>query len=490
MKKLLRLLLRLFLFSLVILAGIFTLNTIGFTSKQVKVEPVQKMEISEKVVSRLSKALQCPTVSYNHKIDTAAFLNLDTLLQASFPLVDSFLERETVNKYSFIYKWQGRNTKLSPILLMGHLDVVPVEESRLSDWEAPPFSGKIIDGNIYGRGTLDDKMSVMGLLEAVEILLKENYTPNRTVYLAFGHDEEVSGKNGAGAIAEKFKERKIDFEYVLDEGGMTLNNAMPGLDAPLAMIGIAEKGYVTLSLTAQLQNGGHSSMPPSQTAIGMLSEAIHKLQQNPFPAKIDGAVGALLNHVGPEMNLFNKVIFANSWLTEDLLIGQFSKSGSANALIRTTVAPTMLRGGFKENVLPTKASAKINFRILPGETTQSVLEYVRDVIDNEQVVVQFSEDSVKENPSPVSSTESFGFETIQATIQQLNPEAVVSPSLVIAQTDSRHFSKVAKDVYRYSPLTLNQEDLSRFHGLNERIEVEQYKNMIRFYRQLIMNSCR
>ena len=377
MKKLIRLLFRLLFFSGVILIGIFTINTIRFTSKKVKVEPIEKMKISEGVATRLSRAIQFSTISYNHKIDTTAFVYLDSFLQRSFPLVDSLLERETVNKYSFIYKWQGRNSKLDPILLMAHMDVVPVEESRLGDWEAPPFSGKIRDGKVWGRGTLDDKMSVMGILEAVELLLSTDYSPNRTVYLAFGHDEEVTGQKGAKAIADKFKQQKIEFEYVLDEGGLILNKAMPGLDVPLAMIGIAEKGYTTLTLTAQLKNGGHSSMPPAETAVGMLSEAIQTLQHNPFPAKINGAVKELLNHVGPEMALFNKVIFANSWWTEDLLLAQFAKGGSSNALIRTTIAPTMLRGGFKENVLPTKASAKINFRILPGETTESVLEYVK-----------------------------------------------------------------------------------------------------------------
>jgi len=469
---------------------VFTIKTIRYPSMQVKIEPIEKVAIDNAVAQRLGQAIQFPTISFESKVDTTAFENLDSFIQKSYPLIDSLLEKETINRFSYIYKWQGKNPKLNPILLLAHLDVVPVEESSLDKWTHPPFSGKIVDNVIWGRGAMDDKSSIFSILEAVEMLLKSDYLPERTVYLAFGHDEEVSGLNGAQVIAKKFKQQKIEFEFILDEGSLIVENAVAGLASPLALIGVAEKGYTTLTLTANLEEGGHSSMPPSETAVGVLSKAIYTLQENPFPAKIDGAVRDMFNHIGPEMGAFNKVLFANLWLTEGLIVGQFNKSPQSSAMIRTTTAPTMLRGGIKDNVLPTKASARINFRILPGETVESVANYVRETIDDDRVIVAPPDAQKSQNPSVVSSTESFGFQIIQTTIQQLNPDVVVAPSLVIAATDSRHYTELSDHIYRFQPIQIDKSETKRFHGIDEQLEVENYKNMIRFYRELILNAGR
>ena len=490
MRKLVRLLLRLSLFAFIVVVGIFTINTIRFASKQVKIDPIKQGAVDDATVQRFAQGIQFPTVSSESKVDTNAFEQLLQFIETAYPLADSLLEKEVVNQFSLIYKWQGRNPKLDPILLMGHTDVVPVEESSISKWEHAPFSGDIADGFIWGRGTLDDKLNVFGLLEAVSSLLEKNFTPERTVYLAFGHDEEVSGLHGAQAMAKIFKSRKINFEFILDEGSFTIGEALNGLEAPLAMIGIAEKGYTTLTVTASLQEGGHSSMPPAETAVGVLSKAIYTLQSNPFPAKIDGAVKDMLDYIGPEMSPLFKVIFANTWLTEGILKAQFSSSPQSAALIRTTTAPTMLRGGIKDNVLPTRASAKVNFRILPGETPESVLEYVRTIIDDPRVVVNFSEGKFNNAPSALSSTESFGFQIIQKTIQQINPEVVVAPSLVIGATDSRHYAELSENIYRYSPVQIHKSETKRIHGINERLSVDEFKQMTRFYHQLIVNATR
>jgi carboxypeptidase PM20D1 len=490
MRKLIRLLLKLTLIFAFISGCILAFNAFTFSSRQIKIDPIEKTEISDDVVKRFSQALTYPTISNQSKVDTQAFRNLDTFIQKTYPLLDSLLEKESVNQFSRLYKWQGKNPKLEPILLMAHMDVVPVEEGSLENWEEAPFSGKISDGFIWGRGTMDDKFSVFSIIEAVHSLLKTDYIPERSIYLAFGHDEEVGGKNGAQAIAELLEKRGLRFEFVLDEGGMVMDNAMSGMNAPLAMIGLSEKGYVTLSLTANLKEGGHSSIPPKTTAVGLLSESIYKLNQNPFPAKIDGAVGEMFEFIGPEMSFFHKILFANLWATEGLLVSNLSNENTSNALIRTTIAPTMLRGGFKDNVLPTKASAKINFRILPGETVESVQEYVREVIDNEQVIVALSEAGNKTEPSPVSSTEAFGFQILHKTIREIFHEAVVSPSLVVGGTDSRHFANVSDNIYRFMPLHCDKSDTKRFHGLNERVRVENYKDAVRFYERLILNACR
>lgn len=489
MKKVLRLLSRLFIFVLIGIVGIVGVKTFMFTSRQVPVDAVPRTEIPDEAVDHLSTAIQFPTISRSGRIDTSAFLDLDTFLRATYPNVDTLLEFTPIN-LSKVYKWPGKNPKLAPVLLLGHMDVVPIEEATIEKWEHPPFSGAIADGYIWGRGTIDDKMSVIGLLEAVEALLKQDYSPERSLYLAFGHDEEIGGKDGAQSIAAHFEKQGIQFEYVLDEASMIIQDALNGLDEPLAMIGIAEKGYVTLTLTASLENGGHSSMPPKETAVGILGAALSELQDNPCPAKIEGATKEFLTYVGPEMPLLYKALFANTWLTKGLLVQQFNNDPAAAALLRTTTAPTMLRGGVKENVLPSRASAKINFRIFPGETIETVKDYVREVVNDKRVIVAESIGSFQGDPSPVSNTDAFGFQVLQKTTQEIFPTTVVAPSLVIAGTDSRHYINVCKNIYRFSPIQIKKEDLKRFHGINERLSVENFKTSIQFYQQLIQNSCK
>lgn len=489
MKKLLRLILKIFFLCFLLTVLVTVYNTMTADSKQIESTPVEKIKISDEVLLNLSAAIQYPTVSAG-AIDSTAYRKLDTLIQQSFPLIDSLLERTVVEDFSYIYKWSGSNPRLKPILLIAHTDVVGVEGGTEEKWKVPPYSGAVQDGYLWGRGTLDDKSEVFSILEAVELLLSEDYTPARPVYLAFGQDEEVGGKKGAIPIAEAFKTQGIEFEYVLDEGSLILENALDGLEPPLAMIGITEKGYTTLTITAVLENGGHSSMPPQETTVGILANAVAKLQANPFPLKVDGATKQFFEYIGPECKPLQKTLFTNLWLTKGLIARQLGQDNTSAALLRTTTAPTMLRGGIQENVLPTKASAKINFRILPGETVETVITHVREVIDDKRVIVSESKTGASANPSPVSPTEGFGFEVLQRTIGEIFPETVVAPSLVIAATDARHYTEVSKNVYRFMPLKFTRPDLKRLHGIDERIGTQAYKDMIRFYRQLILNSCR
>ena len=488
MRKLRRLLFRLLLFTLLIIVAVVTIKTVSYSSKQIDVPPVEKIKVKDDVVQRLSDIVKIPTVSYEDHVDTSAFLSFFEYIDSNFILVDSLLQKTQINQFSRVYKWQGRNPNLKPYLLMAHLDVVPVEGESLQQWTEPPYSGKIKDDFIWGRGTLDDKVSAMGILETAEILLKENYEPQRSIYFAFGHDEEVGGVNGAQAIVEYFLAEKISFEYILDEGSIVLENAIAGLSQPLALIGTAEKGYCTLELNVNLEEGGHSSMPPQETAIGILSKALAKLEDHPFPANISQNTQELFDHIGPEMSLPNKAIFANTWLFEGLLQSQLSKAPSSNAILRTTMAPTIINGGVKENVLPTKVSATINFRIIPGETSETVINYLEKTIDDERVKIVQQAASFSSEPSKVSSSSSFGFNALQKTTKEIFPEAIVSPSLVIAGTDSRHYEPVSENIYRFMPMQLKNEDLKRIHGIDERISIENYKTMIAFYYQLILNS--
>ncbi len=490
MKRLKWLIRRILFFSFLILAAILITKTISFKSKQVIVDSIPLASVDDKVVERLSKVVQIPTTSYEDRIDTAAFLEFIEYLDSNYLLVDSFLDKSIVSEFSIVYKWPGKNPRLEPILLLGHIDVVPVEQESWSAWTHPPYSGAISDGFIWGRGTLDDKVSILGILEAIESLLKEGYQPERTVWLAFGHDEEISGANGAKAIAMMFRQMGLNFEYILDEGMVLIEDALPGLSKPVALIGTAEKGYTTLKLTARLPLGGHSSMPPRETAIGILSNAILKLQNNPFPANMDGPVASLFEYAGPEMSFPMKTVFANKWLTGGLLKWQLSGANTTNALIRTTMAPTILRSGLKENVMPTEAAVSINFRIAPGQTVESVVDFVKETINDDRVEVSRLSNDFNSEPSPVSETGSFGYRVIEKTAHEIFPEIIVAPTLVLAATDSRHYVDVAKNIYRFLPVKMTKANTSRIHGIDERIGTEDYKTVIRFYRQLLMNSCK
>ncbi len=489
MKKVFKFAFRLFLLTSLIILAIMLYNAFTSDSKQIISNPAEKIIVEDKVLNNLASAIQLPTVSAG-VIDSTAFKNLDTLLQKTYPLIDSLLEREVVNDFSYIYKWSGLNPRLKPILMLAHTDVVPVESSSKDKWTVPPFSGKIQDGYLWGRGALDDKLEIFSMFEAVEMLLNEDYNPERTIYFAFGQDEEVGGKKGAIPMAKIFEERNITFEYILDEGSIILEKALDGLDEPLAMIGITEKGYTTLTITALLEEGGHSSMPPNETAVGVLSKAVVSLQENPFPLKVDGATELFFEYIAPESAFLQKMLFTNLWLTEGLITSQLEKDNTSAAILRTTTAPTMLRGGIKDNILPTRASAKVNFRIIPGETIQTVAARVREVINDERIIVEIEKEEISSNPPPISPTENFGFQVIQKTVGEIFPDVVVAPSLVIAATDARHYTGLSKNIYRFSPITITRADLKTIHGIDEKISTEGYKDMVRFYRNLFLNSCR
>ena len=483
MKRLIRLL----ILAVIVLIGILILNTLRTSSKQLRETPVHPLKVSDQALERLSQGIQMATVSVEGPEPTAPFLALDTLLRKQFPLLDSLLERQRFAKGTLL-RWQGKNARLEPVLLLAHLDVVPVEPATRDEWTHAPFSGAIKDGFVWGRGTLDDKAMAYAILEAIEMMIKQKYQPNRTIMIALGEDEEIGGIMGAQKMAHQLQKEGLRFAYILDEAHLIIEDALSFLPKPLAMIGIAEKGFTTLTLTARV-NGGHSSMPPKETAVGVLSKAIYRLESNPLPATVSGATRQMFEYVGPEVNPPYNVLFANMWLTKPLLINILSQKNTSNALIRTTTAPTMVRGGIKDNVLPKQASAKVNFRIIPGETPEDVVNYVQQIISDERVIVQALNKETDGKPSPISDTDSFGFNVLQRTITQVFPDVVVAPALVIAFTDSRHYQALSDQIYRFMPVQLKQEDLTRIHGIDERISTESYKQMIRFYHQLILNSC-
>jgi len=441
------------------------------------------------LAARFSQALTYPTISNQDRsdIDHAAFLGLHDHFAVSYPLVHEQLALEKVNELSLLYTWQGRNTALAPVLLMGHQDVVPVIPGTEDDWLQPPFGGVIEDGVVWGRGALDDKSSVVAILEAVELLLAQGFQPERTIYLAFGHDEEVGGPEGAGRIAELFEERGIGpFAFVLDEGGAIADGMVPGVEGMVAIVGIAEKGFISLELKVE-GDGGHSSAPPKHTNIGILAGAIGKLENDQFPPRLDGASLEMFRYLTPELPFVGKVVFANLWLFKPIVVRLMLGDQMTSAMVRTTTAATIFHGGVKDNVLPIDATAVVNFRILPGDTKATLIERVHEVIDDDRV--QIRDISTSHDPSAVSSPDGPAFALLGKTLRQVvGDDVLITPYLVVGGTDAKYYSGKSPAVFRFLPVVIGADGMKLAHGTNERVSVDSLATAVRFMHQFILNT--
>ncbi len=474
------------MFLLIVLICLY--NAFSLESKQIKPVVVKQFLLDKSCAERLSKAIQFRTVSPqdNQILDSTTFLAFHAFLKEAFPLLNKKLIAKNINGLSLLYKWEGTDKNLKPLLLMAHQDVVPIDSTSLKKWSFNPFSGAQSKGFIYGRGTLDVKSALLGQLEAIEFLLKRGYKPKRTIYLAYGHDEETGGHNGTKRIVDVLAKRGEKLEFVLDEGGSIVSEMVPGLSKPIALIGIAEKGYLSLELTVE-DAGGHSSMPPKETAIGILSSAISKLEANPFPLKIGGAGTLLFDYLAPEMSFLARLTFGNRWLFAPLIKWKLGGNNATRAIMHTTTAATIFTSGNKENVLPTNAKAVVNFRIIPGESTSSVQDYIEKIINDNRVKIKKANE-FGYNPTVVSNTESSSFIQLQKTILSIFPDVLVAPFLAVGSTDSRHYQPLTSNIYRFLPIRFAKEDLPRVHGINERISISAYHESINFYIQFIKNS--
>lgn len=474
---------------LLLLVVVILFRTFTFGSKQVNVATIGHITFGDDAIARFAKSLTYKTISWQEaeKFDSSEFRNFHAFLKEQFPLMDSLLDKQYINELSLLYKWQGSNPNLKPILLMAHQDVVPVDTAKLDVWDELPFAGKISNGWVYGRGAQDVKCQLMGLHEAAEYLLAQGYQPERTIYFSFGHDEEIGGEQGAKKVAEYLKQENIQLDYLMDEGGTILKGVVPGLDKPVAVIGTAEKGFVSFELTVN-GDGGHSSMPPKETAIGILSSAIDRLESNPYPLEIAGVTAQMFDYVGPEMGFGMKMAMANRWLFSSVITGELAKGNSARATLHTTTAPTIFQSGTKENVLPTTARAIVNHRIMPGHTIEYLLQRDKEVINDERVEVKLLNRFDAQEASPVSDVNSKSFQMLQKTISEVFPDVVVAPFLDVGATDSKHFNGIADNIYRFQPMRCDSKGLEGIHGNNERHAVENYKETINFFVQLIKNS--
>ncbi|HVN52975.1 MAG TPA: M20 family peptidase [Anaerolineaceae bacterium] len=513
---------------LLFLLALILFRTALFSRTGPTVDPAPEMDVDpELVAGHLGRAIHCQTIS-NEEADpivsgsyarVQAFVGLHRTLQDMYPRAHRSLNVEQVNNFSLLYTWQGADPALEPALLLAHLDVAPVEPGSESDWTYPPFAGQVADGFVWGRGAIDCKNGVVGILEAVEWLLRNGYKPRRTVMIAFGHDEELDGLLGAKKIAQVLEKRGLTFQSILDEGSFLLKSMVPGVERPVGLVGAAEKGYLNLELSVN-QEGGHSSMPSSQTAIGILGRAIANLEIHPAPAHLDPAI-TLFRYLGEELSLGMRLIFANAWLFGGLIKRSLSATPETNALIRTTTAVTIIKGGSKDNVLPRQAKAVVNCRILPGENVESTIHHVRSAISDprvkigplqretektpektnagsklsqsgQAVVANAPDDNAEPvngwNPSLATPLNSSEYRLLERTIRQVFPEAIVAPYLLVATTDSRHYTALSPNIFRFMPVLIDGKELAGMHGVNERISLENCARMVRFYIQWIRNS--
>jgi len=433
----------------------------------------------------LSQAVQIPTVRHQDRAEDvdAEWTRLHAFLAQTYPAAHAAMTREEVASRTLVWTWPGTDTTLAPIVLMAHQDVVPVTPGTEQDWKYPPFAGTIADGAVWGRGAIDDKGSLIGVLEAVEVLAKQGFRPRRTVIVVSGGDEEVIGE-GAQAAAALLKSRGIVAEFVLDEGLVILaDNPISG--GRLAVIGTAEKGYATLRVTAKA-GGGHSSAPPPDAGGAVtLSKAVVAIAGKPFPMAFRGPGADMVKALAPSSPFLVRMAVANEWLFGPLLVKQVGATPPGAALLHTTIAPTMLKGSPKENVLPQDATAWINYRIAPGDTSATVMARAKAATGD--LPVELAWNASPNEPSPVSSTSSWGWRMVAATAGAV-AEAPVAPSLVTAATDSRFLTPVAKDVYRFQPVELALKDVEMIHGTNERMTLENLQRMVQFYARLIATA--
>jgi carboxypeptidase PM20D1 len=434
-------------------------------------------------VGRLAGAIRIQTISEPLAApNQAALSQLRAYFEQSFPHVHATLKREIVGDGALLFTWQGGDASLAPLLLMGHMDVVPVDNTSLDRWKHPPFSADIADGYVWGRGASDDKAAVVSILEAAEALLAQGFTPKRTIIFAFGNDEENDG-HGAEALAALLNSRGVHPEMVMDEGGFIARGLVPGVSGDVALVSVAEKGIASVQLQVNAP-GGHSSRPPKHTAIGRLSVALARVEKHQMHARISPTAGKMLDALAPSMGFGERLVVTNRWLLGPVLIKSLEQSPGGNALVRTTTALTMMNAGVKDNVLPTQATAVVNFRILPGDTIQGVLAHVRKVVKDPEVHISLYPTTAGE-ASPESPTDSSGYKLLKQTIEEFFPDAPVTPNLLVARTDSVHYYQLTPNVYRFFPQVRDEADVETIHGINERIKVTDYARAVQFMAALM-----
>lgn len=434
-----------------------------------------------KMVSRFQSALRLKTTVGN----TAEFRRYRAFLKRSYPRMHRALKLERVSENTLLYRWKGSNSEARPILWLANYDVVGVDE-RMTKWQHPPFAGHIDEDYLWGRGALDGKVLSLIMAESIEQLLRDGFKPSRTLYLAFTHDSETGSKAGAAELAKLLAKRDVRLEYALAPGGAIGEKIVPDTQAPVALIGVAEKGFLSLRLSVE-QQGGPSSLPGRQSSISMLGQAVKRLEDSPFPARLTPTLRRMHDYVAESMPVSDRVGLANMWLFEPLVLRRLADDQATSSQVRTTTAVTMVRSGTEDTMLARSAEAVVNFRMIQGDSKADVIRRVQQVVADPRVTVEEYGDVFAE-PSVPSSIQAPAFYALQRAFRQTYKQAITSPFLLSGISDGRFFTDVADNVYRATPLHMNAEDMRRIHGANERVRLADLPLAADFYMRLVRAS--
>ncbi len=454
-----------------------------FRPKSVSVPPSQEITVDETLaVTHLQEMIRCKTVSHSDRAlqDEAEFVKFRSLLPKLYPVIHKNCEYELIGDCGMLYRWKGKKSE-KPTVLMSHYDVVPADAEA---WKKPPFDAVQENGVLWGRGTLDTKTTLLGVMEASEALMNEGFVPEQDIYFSFSGNEEVAG-DGAPRIVDEMERRGIVPGLVVDEGGAVVEGIFPGVKESCALIGIGEKGIMDLEFH-MVASGGHASAPPPHGPVGILAKAVVDIENHPFPYHLTPPVAEMFDTLGRYSSFFYRLIFANLWCFKPILNLLCKKSGGEmNALLRTTCAFTQMEGSDAANVLPTRAKVVANLRIMGGDTTDSAIDHLKGIMKNDAITLNKIHGS---DPSIFSDTSSEGWGRLTTAIRQTWPEAIVSPYLMIAASDSRHYNRISDKVMRFSAMALDSAERKLIHGNDERIPVEKIVRTVKLYKRLIMLS--
>lgn len=473
---------------LVILCVLMAVNTIRKKPEAIKVSNPEPILLDKDTLAKnLSGMIKIPAIAADkiESFDRDTFLMMHKYLEDTYPLIHKTLEKEIINEYGLLYKWTGTGSDKKPFLMMAHMDVVPADERTLRKWKYPPFSGEIAEGYVWGRGAIDMKGQLAAEMESIEYLLSQGYKPKRDIYIALGFDEERMGRLGAKNMVEVLKQRGINFDFVIDEGGVIADGKEFGIDGKLALICISEKGYADIKLTAE-SAGGHASRPPKQTAAGALSEAIVKLEKHHMKSTLNKPMRSMMNSVCGYMKFPGNVAASNLFITKPLMLKSLSSTPNGNAMIHTTVAPTMLMGSTATNVLAERAEAVINCRISPDDSIDGLIKYIKKIVGTGIKVEIIN----AHEPSSVSSTESDAYKNIEETIRETFPDYIISPFLMVAATDSRWYAQISDGVYLFEPFRSMCEDINTMHAAGERLKIDSLYEGTGFFIRLVKKADR
>lgn len=496
---------------IVILAAIVLIKTYTYPFKKSTTGAGEgwKPGKNDSAVARFSGGIKIPTVSTGSlgEFNYTPFEQFKEYLKTTYPLVYQNTENVEVNTYGLVFRLKGSNPKLEPVLFLSHMDVVPPGDADVKntaenifrpddkpaepvakvaeDWDFAPFSGAVANGRIYGRGSIDMKGMLFSLMEAMNNLIKNKQVPQRDIYLAFGFDEEVGGQRGAIQIADYFKKKGLKFDAVYDEGGLIMRKGnVAGVDADVAVVGVAEKGFLSAKIKVK-GLGGHSSMPPMESAIGKAAVIMQKLEDDQMKPVITPLIKEFFDNIGGAMPFTTRMALANQWLLKPVLISQLTKNNTTNALVRTTTALTMMKGSDGTNVLSPEVEFVVNFRLLPGNTVKDVRDHIAKATKGFDVEVE-EIDNTRE-ASAISPSNTKAFKLIEAGVKEIYPGAIVSPYLTMAGTDAGKYEIVSKNVYRFMPIRINSAEQQSIHSTNEYLSIENYLKMIHYFEFMMKN---